>query len=605
MLFAQPVVNQGATMLCRVMLVVWVMVCVVGCSGAGGEGGEPAEASPGASLSDTDCAIIQAIDGRQDDPVANAVAFVFSVTTCSGEPVIGLTTEDFEVYEDDEPIVRSEADAIILDRTADAFVTLILDNSPSVAAANGVEAVTAAAIRYAEKVMEDASVKVGVYFFSKKHELKLAHTTDKDAVIAALTSYQSDTTGSNTTNLYGSLIAVLNEVQAIQSDYRAQQRDGVILLGQTLMFTDGADLAAVASLEEAQAAVAQSSERVTLVAFGQDADPQVLDSLSTNESYLSVDPDGLGAIFEQAGDRALVERKSIYVLGYCSPKLAGTHTVKVAIPGRGVSPTLTFNADGWLDWGGEQCSAEAFGGACAGSECGGLYCGGCPVGASCGQDGKCSVTCVPDCSSRTCGDDGCGGSCGSCPSATTCDAGGNCCQPACAGKTCGDDGCGGSCGVCDENESCTYGLCRVYSNCEPLVGGVAPIQGEEEEEWVYLVPMITSQGKPASIRFEFFSSSTGSFALNSLVNQNYKTCEQCVLLMEYDSFQGQDVVARHFQAAGVMHITPTSQPRLGSIELIVEGLRLVEVNLESDLETTIVPNGKCYFFPDDVSISTF
>ena len=146
-------------------------------------------------------------------------------------------------------------------------------------------------------------------------------------------------------------------------------------------------------------------------------------------------------------------------------------------------------------------------------------------------------------------------------------------------------------------------MCRVYSNCEPLAAVLSPSQGEEE--WVYLVPTFTSGATPAEIRFEFDSSSTGSFALNSQVNQNYKTCEQCVLLKEYTSFQAEVVAARHFQAAGVMHITPTSQPRLGSIELVVEGLRLVEVNLEPNLETTLVPNGECYFFPDDVSISTF
>jgi MYXO-CTERM domain-containing protein len=57
------------------------------------------------------------------------------------------------------------------------------------------------------------------------------------------------------------------------------------------------------------------------------------------------------------------------------------------------------------------------------------------------------------CLGRTCGDDGCGGSCGSCTGGKTCSADGACvsaCVPSCAGKTCGDsDGCGGTCGSCD------------------------------------------------------------------------------------------------------------------------------------------------------------
>jgi len=94
--------------------------------------------------------------------------------------------------------------------------------------------------------------------------------------------------------------------------------------------------------------------------------------------------------------------------------------------------------------------------------------------------------CQPSCAGKSCGDDGCGGSCGTCnsPPADTCagpgtlrryNASGTCnagfacdysysdtscpygcsgaqcqgCSPSCAGKSCGDDGCGGSCGTCD------------------------------------------------------------------------------------------------------------------------------------------------------------
>jgi hypothetical protein len=58
------------------------------------------------------------------------------------------------------------------------------------------------------------------------------------------------------------------------------------------------------------------------------------------------------------------------------------------------------------------------------------------------------------CLGRTCGDDGCGGSCGTCSGGSTCSADGACvtaCVPSCAANTCGEsDGCGGSCSTaCD------------------------------------------------------------------------------------------------------------------------------------------------------------
>lgn len=112
--------------------------------------------------------------------------------------------------------------------------------------------------------------------------------------------------------------------------------------------------------------------------------------------------------------------------------------------------------------------------------------------------------CVPDCTGKECGDDGCGGSCGvcdefansfcngsgqcecalnscsgppikcegphddgcgatmTCPACTGC---GEQCQSgfcefvSCNGKQCGDDGCGGSCGTCTPPKACTFNTC--------------------------------------------------------------------------------------------------------------------------------------------------
>jgi len=118
------------------------------------------------------------------------------------------------------------------------------------------------------------------------------------------------------------------------------------------------------------------------------------------------------------------------------------------------------------------------------------------------ENGECK-SCVPDCTNKECGDDGCGGSCGDCrtpPSnecqgnilyeylpdgtcdsnfrckytykPTTCQYGcsnGKCnnCQPACSGKNCGPDGCGGSCGQCISLEFCNInGICECkYTSC--------------------------------------------------------------------------------------------------------------------------------------------
>ena len=100
----------------------------------------------------------------------------------------------------------------------------------------------------------------------------------------------------------------------------------------------------------------------------------------------------------------------------------------------------------------------------------------------CGQGEFCNWTssqcesvedCTPLCIGKECGDDGCGGSCGSCIGGETCNIGtGQCvasCTPSCIGKDCGDNGCGGSCGTCVGGQTCnlTSGSCGaiVISGC--------------------------------------------------------------------------------------------------------------------------------------------
>ncbi|TNF28091.1 MAG: hypothetical protein EP329_18445, partial [Deltaproteobacteria bacterium] len=91
------------------------------------------------------------------------------------------------------------------------------------------------------------------------------------------------------------------------------------------------------------------------------------------------------------------------------------------------------------------CVPECDGKSCGQDGCGGT-CGTCTGGLECYQS-QC-VSCVPNCLSKQCGDDGCGGSCGECTGGDVCDAGW-CeapCVADCAGRVCGDDGCGGTCG---------------------------------------------------------------------------------------------------------------------------------------------------------------
>jgi len=94
--------------------------------------------------------------------------------------------------------------------------------------------------------------------------------------------------------------------------------------------------------------------------------------------------------------------------------------------------------------------------------------------------------CVPDCTGKQCGDDGCHGQCGYCKAGDECINGqcvnvscdnikckdgescykGNCKPCTCKDRVCGDDGCGHSCGKCPAGQACTLdGRCMNEAVC--------------------------------------------------------------------------------------------------------------------------------------------
>jgi hypothetical protein len=136
----------------------------------------------------------------------------------------------------------------------------------------------------------------------------------------------------------------------------------------------------------------------------------------------------------------------------CGGRACGADPVCGTSCGSCASETTCVN--GQCQSTGPVCPRDA---ACGARRCGldpvcNTSCGSCTPPQTCTADGRC--ICVPRCDGRVCGDDGCGGSCGSCPGGTSCQSGRCVCVGRCAGRTCGNDGCGGSCGSCPSGFSC-------------------------------------------------------------------------------------------------------------------------------------------------------
>jgi hypothetical protein len=102
---------------------------------------------------------------------------------------------------------------------------------------------------------------------------------------------------------------------------------------------------------------------------------------------------------------------------------------------------------------------------CEFRECGddgeGGSCGSCDSGELCSAIGRCVATCTPQCTNKECGSDGCGGECGECGGFEQCVAGS--CELTevcdCEGAVCGPDNCGNLCGICTGQTTCSSGRC--------------------------------------------------------------------------------------------------------------------------------------------------
>ncbi|MEC8022932.1 MAG: VWA domain-containing protein, partial [Myxococcota bacterium] len=347
----------------------------------------------GSKLDEVDCVTIAPYELRTGDPTLGSIAVAFGLYTCDGAGIVDLKASDIILTENDALISPSESSATLLDRTAEAYVTLVLDNSPSVATNGALEDAVQGALDFADQLFigDTGTTYVRVAFFSKSFTVQQDFTNDLGAVKAAINSLLTDTTGVNTTNLYGALIDAVTTSQSAQQARKSAMQGGALTFGQIVVFTDGSDQAALKTLDEATTAVEGTQDDVFMISLGGEVSEDVLAQLGKNGAYGATDASALTGLFTTVAQFLTSRKNAIYVLGYCTPKLAGQHELTLSIEGKGVSLPTDFDASGF-DADGPTCSSAAFASACDGKGCGGLLCGGCVVGnhSTCGGSGQCN-----------------------------------------------------------------------------------------------------------------------------------------------------------------------------------------------------------------------
>ena len=396
--------------------------------------------------SEANCVKIVPYKTLVNSPTKSSVAVIYGVETCQGKPVTGLSSKDFQLFEDGKTISKTESQATILQRTPEVYISLVMDNSPSVRASGSLDEVVTAALDFTDKVMSGSDARkvyVGVWFFSKALSSKQSYTQDKSLVQKALKELLTDTSGSNTTNLYGGIVDAIGNSTTHQASRRKAMREGIFTLGQIVVFTDGSDQAALKTLADAENAVNKTQDDVIAIALGGEIEKGTLEKLGKSGSYLANNANDLKKIFSEAAKTATDLQDRIYVLGYCSPKLAGTHQLVIEMSnGSGKSSPISFDASKFGD-SDAKCSTSLFQKACESKTCGGLLCGSCPLEATCSNSDQCvcpggKAVCGGRCVDTQTNTKNCGKCNNSCASHLTCMSG----FCSCAG---GKTDCSGQC----------------------------------------------------------------------------------------------------------------------------------------------------------------
>ncbi len=289
-------------------------------------------------------------EGRAEEP--SKVYLFFSVTDGDGLSKDGITAESFEIYEDDEYISIYESEQTILPspRLFTMSTVMLLDVSGSILGSNALPTVQTSAKAFVNAIAGDEGQEVAVYLFDGRADLipLISFTKDIDALRTAIDSVtQSSITGDSaydkSTNLNGAIKKGLSELDNRKQSISSES----LFTGSLVVFTDGTDRADRVSDSSAVSAVVASDHSCFSIGLGGEIEEAHLTNIGKDGFVWAADVGNLESTFQQIAQNIYAQSRQYYVLGYCSPKRAGSHTVTLKATGHTGELDYSFSAAGF------------------------------------------------------------------------------------------------------------------------------------------------------------------------------------------------------------------------------------------------------------------
>lgn len=290
------------------------------------------------------------------------VSVFFRVSDDLGNPVAGLTAQNFTIYEQGRndacfnTISTSESQARISPNSQifTNHTLLVLDLSNSVLSGS-LQELKSASTSFIQNVMpavESESFKMGIYWFDGEdvlHELQPL-TPSRSALTAAIEGITQEISNDPSTDLYG---AVIKSTDIAEDLLRASAQDNTIGAASVVIFTDGTDQASRYSEQSALKKVMEADANISFftIGLGAEIDSSVLEEIGKTFSVFAGNKEELEITFNQLSQKVSERANSFYLFEYCSPKRDGSGennlVIRVIRDGQQGAVQTSFSADGF------------------------------------------------------------------------------------------------------------------------------------------------------------------------------------------------------------------------------------------------------------------
>jgi hypothetical protein len=396
----------------------------------------------GLCVEDRTCVTARILECRWSE--GSSVGVHFSLQYCSGNPLTDLAAAQLVIEEEGnagyQALLPSESSVTIVPHDIVSHVYLVIDISNSIQQSAVLDDVAAAAQNFIDSLeRQGGRHQVSVLLFDGKPYLyEFQPDTSDLATVRERLDMLASTPGSDpaSSNVYGAVIEGIHELERARNLRELVNNLGLLTTGTLIVISDGDDRSSTRSFDDVEETVNSTPSNIITVGLGDLANYPKLTEIGRDGSYSAPNPEAINQAFQQIAGRLRDQRDSTYLVGYCSPKRAGTFRTRIGIAGFDFErPVCAFNAARFTP----GCSRDSFNRdiECADAECGDVIgCGECPEGACCA-----SRTCVGP--SRIPETGACGGE--------------YMCEPE---KTCADDKCTATVGAnasCNNNMRCDLG----------------------------------------------------------------------------------------------------------------------------------------------------